>query len=372
MELGGTLTFDRALQLVLVASVLFLIFRQSKTDSTVRETRQAVQETQAEVQETRQAVQTTQAEVQETRQAVQTTQAEVQETRQAVQTTQVQLQEFKEEVPHSESAGPRSPSPSHPWALPLTNTPVLPENFCSAFPSLFCYAGVSKEVLTKVRSATFAILDSEDHPVCCGFFVTACGVALTAAHEAEKWLLEDEEEGDEKNKNKNNKSKSKKKSFARAATYDKKELKLEVVERNIGGLDIAVLRVPTPATAPWPCLPVPETTIAEDELSGAAVNLIHGSIAWFSGTSTSKCAQRAGSIVHTTDTTIHYDVGTYKGDSGAALLLSGTRVIGLHSSGFNDLAQEHSESSPSTAADAVRLDHPKVRAAVLKCIKKSV
>jgi hypothetical protein len=211
-------------------------------------------------------------------------------------------------------------------------------------------------MLAQIRSATFAILDTGGHPVCCGFFVSSCGVALTAAHEAEKWLL-----------------KKKKKTVARAATFSNTMLEFEVVEPSIGDLDIAVLRVLTPASAPRPCLPVPENTFTEDELSGAAVNLIHGSIAWFSDLEKNlpKCSQRAGSIIHATDTTVHYDVGTYKGDSGAALLLSGKRVIGLHSAGFNDLDQAQSENSPSTAADAVRLDLPEVRAAVMKYMKKS-
>jgi hypothetical protein len=210
-------------------------------------------------------------------------------------------------------------------------------------------------MLAKIRSATFAILDTKGHPVCCGFFVSPCGVALTAAHEAEKWLIT-----------------KKTKTVARAATFSNTKLELEVVERSIGELDIAVLRVPTPATEPRHCLPVPDETLTEDDLSGAAVNLIHGSIAWFSGSdkNMSKCSQRAGSIIHTTDTTLHYDVGTYKGDSGAALLLSGKRVIGLHSAGFNDLEQEQSENSPSTAADAVRLDLAEVRAAVMRHMKQ--
>ena len=63
----------------------------------------------------------------------------------------------------------------------------------------------------KVRSATFAILDGSGLPICCGFFVSACGVALTAAHEAKKWIV-----------------KKDKKSMARAATYDNKEFYMEV------------------------------------------------------------------------------------------------------------------------------------------------
>ena len=204
----------------------------------------------------------------------------------------------------------------------------------------------------KVRAATFAILDRGDLPVCCGFFVSACGVVLTAAHEADKWL-----------RKKGNKS------FVRAATYNNKEFDLEVVQRKVGGLDVAVLRLSSAAAA-QACLPVPENTFTEKELSGAPVNLVHGSIAWSNGAGASNFAQDSGSIITSDATTIHYNVGTYKGHSGAALLLRGQQVIGLHSEGFNDLPQEYSEDSPSTAADAARLDLLAVRVAVGRYIKK--
>ena len=177
----------------------------------------------------------------------------------------------------------------------------------------------------KVRAATFSILDSAGLPICCGFFVSACGVALTAAHETEKWS-----------------GKRGKKSVARAATYDNEEFDLEVVERKVGKLDIAVLRLLSAAKAAQAYLPIPEITFTEKELSGAPVNLVHGSIAWSDGASPSNFAQDSGSIITSNATTIHYNVGTFKGHSGAALLLRGQQVIGLHSEGFNDLPQEYS------------------------------
>ena len=78
----------------------------------------------------------------------------------------------------------------------------------------------------------------------------------------------------------------------------------------------------------------------------------------------SSLAESKGYISTSNETTLHYDVSTYKGHSGAALLLRGESVIGLHSGGFNDLPQEFSEASPSTSADAVRLDLPQIRDAV--------
>jgi type II secretory pathway pseudopilin PulG len=339
MEFAGIeMTIERVLLiLVLVFLVLVLAFL---ADNTVqqRRTQAAVQQTQVELMKIKQQ-----------------TQVELKEIKQQTQGALVELKQFKEDVPHREfpahycgsDTAPRLPfdeliaSPSQNNYLTSTLPFVLPAD----------NVGLSTEMFDKVRAATFAILDSGGHPVCCGFFVSACGVALTAAHEADKWVR-----------------KKGKKSMARASTHDNKTFDLEVVERKVGDVDVTVLRLPSAAAA-QACLQVPDNTFTEKELSGAPVNLIHGSIAWSAGASPSNFAQDSGSIIKSNATTIHYNVGTFKGHSGAALLLRGQEVIGLHSEGFNDLPQEYSEHSPSTAADAVRLDVPAVRAAVGRYIK---
>ena len=210
---------------------------------------------------------------------------------------------------------------------------------------------LSPEMYTLLQRATFAILDQAGLPTSCGFFVTPCGVALTAAHDAEKWLR-----------------KKGKKHVVRASSYINEEFELEVLKRQVGKLDIAVLRLPGPVSA-QPCLPLPATTFTAQQLSGAPVKLIHGSIAWNQESGASNFAEYNGSIITSNATKIHYNVGTFKGHSGAALLLRGEQVIGLHSMGFNDMPQEMSEQSPSTAADAERLDVPAVKQAVLQFMK---
>lgn len=245
---------------------------------------------------------------QATEAAVQRTQAAVQETRTAFT---VELQTFKQSVSHSLSA----------------------------------------EMLALVRRATFAILDNSGLPVCCGFFVTGCGVALTAAHEAEKWLPKAGKKG---------------KKTVRAATNDNKEFDLEVMQRKVGDLDIAVLRLSGPASQ-QPCLPLPETTFEDEQLVDKPIKLIHSSIAYSHGLSA--FGVDSGSITTSNATRIHYSVSTRKGDSGAALLLHGEQVIGLHSEDVNDLPQAYSEISPSTSGDAVRLDLPAVKAAVKRFMK---
>jgi len=196
----------------------------------------------------------------------------------------------------------------------------------------------------KVRAATFSLLDKQGLPICCGVFVSSCGVALIAA---DKWLR---------------KKPKQKKLIVRAATYMNVEFELEVMERKVGDLDIAVLRLLSRASA-RDYLPIPEKTFTEKELSGAPVNLVHGSIAWSSGSSPSNFAQDTGSIITSNASTVYYNVGTFKGHS-ALVLLHGKQLLGLQSEGFNDLPQELSERSPSTAADAVRLDLAAVRASV--------
>ena len=203
-------------------------------------------------------------------------------------------------------------------------------------------------MLEALRRATFSILDAEGHPVCCGFFVTPCGVALTAAHACAH--ARPARAG---------------RAF-RASTHLGVEFSLEVVSPKVGDLDVAVLRVSGGAAALPPCghLPLPSTSYSEQQLLGASVALIHGSIAWSAGASVNKIARNNGYIITSTDSLIHYCISTYKGHSGAALLFRGGQVIGLHSEGLNDLDQEHSERSPSTSADAVRLDVPQIWSAV--------
>ena len=207
----------------------------------------------------------------------------------------------------------------------------------------------------KVRSATFAILDGDGLPVCCGIFVSACGVALTAAHEAGKTFRK-------------RGSRKKPVLMARGATHDDEEFDLEVVERNLDGLGIAVLRLlpaPAPAAPQW--LPVPEGTFTDDELSGAPLNLLNSCIAWSVGCSPSNFAQGLGSVIASSPTKLLYNVGTFRGQVGVALLIRGKHVIGLHSEAF--VLRLESDASPSHAAEAVRLDLPAVRKAVERCVR---
>ena len=162
-------------------------------------------------------------------------------------------------------------------------------------------------MLETLRGATFSILDAEGHPVCCGFFVTPCGVALTAAHAC---------------------------TYARpagsgralsASTHLGLEFSLEVVSPSVGELDVAVLRVSGAAAtlSPRSHLPLPSASYSAQQLLGASVALIHSSIAWSAGASLGQIARNNGYIVTSTNSLINYCVSTYRGHSGAALLFRG-------------------------------------------------
>ena len=49
-------------------------------------------------------------------------------------------------------------------------------------------SAVDAELLPVLQKGLFTVLDLEDQPVCCGFFVTDSGVALTVRHEQPRWL----------------------------------------------------------------------------------------------------------------------------------------------------------------------------------------
>lgn len=131
----------------------------------------------------------------------------------------------------------------------------------------------------------------------------------------------------------------------------------------MGTLDIAVLRASGALPAGMDYLPLPSTRQSHQQLLGAPVALIHGSIAWSSGAGVNQIARDNGTIITSNETLIQYSVSSYRGRSGAALLFRSGQLIGLHSEGFDDLQQD-SEMSPSTTADAVRLDAPLIWGAV--------
>ena len=201
----------------------------------------------------------------------------------------------------------------------------------------------------QLRGATFAILDEGGHPVCSGFFVTPCGVALAAAHACAHAR----------------RPRGASPRLLRASSPSGREFTLGVVAARVGALDVAVLRVPASGALPSAHLPLPSATRSDAQLLGAPVALIHGSIAWSSaGADARRVALDSGYIITSSDSKLLYCLPACEPLSGAALLFRSGHVLGLHTGGCRDLAHEHLERSRSTRAEAVRLDVPQVWGAV--------
>ena len=50
------------------------------------------------------------------------------------------------------------------------------------------HAAVDPELLPVLQQGLFTVLDLEDRPICCGFFVRESGVAITVNHDFEQFI----------------------------------------------------------------------------------------------------------------------------------------------------------------------------------------
>ena len=224
-----------------------------------------------------------------------------------------------------------------------------------------CPMVITEAFFERLQGATFCILDTGGHPVCLGFFVTPCGVALTAAS-ACKYARP--AGGSVR--------------AVRASTHTGQEFQLQVVTAKVGALDVAVLRVPPAAATgggtllpPRDHLPLPPVRLSSLELLGMPVTLIHGSIAWSVITTPRHTARDNGYVSCSSDSLLHCRVPSYRGHAGGVLLFHDGRLLGLHTEswqsreGEGEGEEEHSlHSSYTTRADAVRLDTPQIKEAV--------
>jgi hypothetical protein len=219
---------------------------------------------------------------------------------------------------------------------------------------------ITDEIFETLRGATFAILDGDGHPVCCGVFVTPCGVALTAASACK---------------------------YARpaggsvqtvhASTHTGREFWLQIVSARVGTLDVAVLRVsaaagsggsvPLPPRDHLPLLPVP---LSSARLLGMPVTLIHGSIAWSVITTPRHTARDNGYVSCSRDSLLHCIIPSFRGQAGGALIFHGSKLLGLHTESWQSREEgRHSQRSILLRyTDAARLDTPQIKEAVAAAI----
>ena len=215
-------------------------------------------------------------------------------------------------------------------------------------------AALTDSEFSLLREAAFCLVGPSGDPISCGFFVTSGGVALTAGHNLNDTRVlkkKDRKVG----------------AVVRAINYVGTAFALAVIDFAVGGQDIAVLRLVGHGSVPF--LPLPDREYSLRELIGRAVRLIHGNIAYSQqsdalGDMARSFSQNNGHITTVTQRKIVSSIATSKGDSGGALLLRGTQVVGIHCEGLNDLPEAFSENSPMTSAEAIRLDQQCVRDAV--------
>lgn len=149
---------------------------------------------------------------------------------------------------------------------------------------------------------------------------------------------------------------------------------LEVRVPQVEDLDLAIVGVPGDSSSrgTWSHLRLPDKQLDSNVLYRTMVSMYHADIALRSAYgSLPALGVNIGHVVSADQNFMHLSFGAHGGHSGAAVVMAGGSVIGVHVEGFNDLPDKFSATSPSTDAVAQRLDIESVRRAVLKEIERS-
>lgn len=224
--------------------------------------------------------------------------------------------------------------------------------------------------------------------MCCGFFVTKSGIALTIGHEKEKWVHPDGTVQAAMIQNK------------KAARNGPAEIPLTFkVGHSSSKADFTclVLDAPVPAGTFTPFRI--STSIDDDVVVGSQAIFLHGSIALSRHMNSKKPFPGVDvcTVNGAADELLVYSSSTFDGCCGGALLFKGEEIIGMHCEGFNNVPPDlevllsprseteaeagagdnpwrtkpedaHSESlselSPTTCALALRMDLPEIHAAI--------
>ena len=251
---------------------------------------------------------------------------------------------------------------------------------------------VDAELLPVLQRGLFAVLDLEDQPICCGFFVRESGVAITVNHDCEKFIRP----GDIVHAvmlrhaamppRPDDDAAAAGGGAAAAAAVLPDEVLLEFKVYSFSPeeqLDYTclVLNSPVPAGTFQP-LPLPPPGLPESRLIGARATLLPGSIALNRFFNRNPSASLVPCTIFTTHPDrLLYTAATAGGDSGGALVLHGKMLVAMHTEGLNDVPGDlHvtspregkrpakklklSEASPTTTGAALRLDLPEVQAAI--------
>jgi hypothetical protein len=246
-------------------------------------------------------------------------------------------------------------------------------------------AAVDAELLPVLQKGLFTVLDLEDQPISCGFFVRESGVAITVNHDNEKFIRPEgivhaamlgEPGGAAAGGG----------DAAEVAAAMPGEVLLKFKVHSFSPQDkldytCLILASPVPAGTFQP-LPLPAVGLPTSQLTGAHATLLHGSIALNRFFKQDPSASLVPCTIFTTHPDrVLYTAATAGGDSGGALVLHGKVLVAMHVEGLNDVPDDlHvtspregkrpavkrrlSEASPSTTGAALRLDLPRVQSAI--------
>ena len=232
-----------------------------------------------------------------------------------------------------------------------------------------CGTGSIPPVLLLAREAMFGLLDRRGHPIGCGLFVSSRGVAITVHHDINSWS---KQRGGER--------------IVEACRLDSSGAEIALCFRVVHGnslLGFSVLQLLSSTRIPMlptPYYALPVGPFPDGALWGKPASVVHGNLAY----NRLFYEHPDASVSYCNISTVHrerliYIAQTACGDSGGALLLSGSDLIGLHVEGLNDVAESpggsrhwktpSEASSPSVAACALRMDIEPVRAAVAAAVE---
>jgi hypothetical protein len=267
---------------------------------------------------------------------------------------------------------------------------------------------VDAELLSILQKGLFAVLDLEDQPICCGFFVRESGEAITVNHDNKKFIRPGDivhavmlrhaamlpQPGGGAAAGGGGAAAAAGGDGAAAggggaaamAAAMPDEVLLEFKVHSFSPeeeLDYTCLFLTSPVPAgTFQPLPLPPPGLPDSRLIGARAMLLPGSIAL------NRFFKRnpSASLVPCNIFTTHPDLllltaATAGGDTGGALVLQGKVLVAMHVKGLNDVPDDlHitspregkrpakklklSAASPTTTGAALRLDLPQVQAAI--------
>jgi hypothetical protein len=206
-------------------------------------------------------------------------------------------------------------------------------------------------IVAKVRGAVFGLLHKRTGlPIGCGVFVSDCGIGLTNTHDVDEWS---EKRGEDR--------------VVHACRIDQHNVERALTFRIVyqdATSDFCIMELEScEGSFPPQHYPIPTAELPDEALWGKNACLVHGNVAFNRYLDSRPEASVGECFIPTVHPdSVLYTAHTSADDSGGAMLLLGTDLIGFHVRG------KRFETSASVAGLAVRLDCEAVRAAVERAV----